>query len=101
MEEEGMGQVPIHLMDSNRDAKGFGHGKGYLYPHSFQGHFIPQQYLPNHLVGKQFYNPSDQGYESQIANRLERWRKEQAEGLIKKAKESKHDNDSSNSPRTK
>jgi len=101
MEEEGMGQVPIHLMDSNRDAKGFGHGEGYLYPHSFQGHFIPQQYLPNHLVGKQFYKPSDQGYESQIANRVEAWRKEQAEGLIKKAKESKHDNNSPNSPRSK
>ncbi len=41
MEAEGMGQVPIHLMDSNRDAKGFGHGKGYLYPHSFEGHFVP------------------------------------------------------------
>jgi putative ATPase len=83
MEAEGMGQVPIHLMDSSRDAKGFGHGKGYLYPHSFEGHFIPQQYLPDHLVGKHFYQPSDQGYEANVQERVEAWRKQQTEGLKK------------------
>jgi len=101
MEEEGMGQVPIHLMDSNRDSKGFGHGEGYLYPHSYQGHFIPQQYLPDHLLGKRFYQPSDQGYEINIAKRVEQWRKEQAEGLLKKAKDTKNDKHSSDSPRIK
>ena len=101
MEEEGMGQVPIHLMDSNRDSKGFGHGAGYLYPHSFQDHFVPQQYLPDHLLGKNFYKPSDQGFEEQIARRVEQWRKDQAEGLQKKAKESKNDNRPSNSSRIK
>lgn len=81
MEAEGMGQVPIHLMDSNRDAKGFGHGKGYLYPHSFEGHFVPQQYLPNHLAGMHFYKPSDQGYEANVQKRVEDWRKKQTDGL--------------------
>ncbi|MBE0686138.1 MAG: replication-associated recombination protein A, partial [Anaerolineaceae bacterium] len=83
MEVEGMGQVPIHLMDSNRDAKGFGHGKGYLYPHSFEGHFVPQQYLPHHLAGTHFYKPSDQGYEANVQKRLEDWRKKQIDGLKK------------------
>ena len=101
MEEEGMGQVPIHLMDSNRDSKGFGHGAGYLYPHSFKDHFVPQQYLPDHLLGKNFYKPSDQGFEEQIARRVEQWRKDQAEGLQNKAKESKNDNRPSNSSRIK
>jgi putative ATPase len=101
MEEEGMGQVPIHLMDTNRDAKGFGHGEGYLYPHSFPGHFIPQQYLPNHLVGKNFYHPSNQGYEEKIAERLTAWRKEQAEGLLRKEQESQNDNHAPHPPRTK
>ncbi|WP_083522421.1 AAA family ATPase [Longilinea arvoryzae] len=81
IEEEGVGPVPVHLMDANRDAKGLGHGKGYQYPHSFPGHFTPQQYLPTALLGRTFYHPSDQGYESQITERLERWRKLQAEGL--------------------
>jgi putative ATPase len=83
MEAEGMGQVPIHLMDSSRDAKGFGHGKGYLYPHSFEGHFIPQQYLPDHLVDTHFYKPSDQGYEANVQEQVEAWRKQQTEGLKK------------------
>jgi len=81
IEENGIGAVPNHLMDSNRDAKGFGHGKGYQYPHLFPGHFTPQQYLPTNLLGKEFYHPSDQGYESQVAGRVERWRKAQAQAL--------------------
>jgi hypothetical protein len=59
--ERGAGPVPIHLMDASRDAKGLGHGQGYQYPHSFPGHFIPQQYLPSNLLGTVFYEPSDQG----------------------------------------
>ena len=90
MEEEGMGQVPIHLMDSNRDAKGFGHGAGYQYPHSYEGHFTPQQYLPDHLLGTQFYHPSDQGYESSVQERVKNWRDQQSEGLKKMKSESKN-----------
>ena len=36
----------------------------------FAGHFIPQQYLPTELLGTTFYEPSDQGYEARIAERL-------------------------------
>lgn len=79
IEKEGTGSVPVHLMDSNRDARGLGHGKGYRYPHEFAGHFIPQQYLPEGVDGEIFYRPSDQGYEAEIAGRLARWRAAQAE----------------------
>jgi putative ATPase len=81
IEKEGIGAVPIHLMDASRDAKGLGHGAGYQYPHLFPGHFIPQQYLPETLRGSIFYQPSNQGYEAMVAERLERWRKAQAAGL--------------------
>jgi len=81
IENEGIGPVPIHLMDSNRDARGLGHGQGYQYPHNFPGHHIPQQYLPTHLLGKIFYHPSEQGYEAIVRERLARWRQAQAEGL--------------------
>ncbi|MEN6580317.1 MAG: AAA family ATPase, partial [Anaerolineaceae bacterium] len=64
--QNGAGTVPVHLMDANRDAKGFGHGEGYKYPHSFEGHWVPQQYLPDGLIGRQFYHPSEQGYEAQV-----------------------------------
>lgn len=75
IEEHGTGQVPVHLMDASRDAKGFGHGKGYQYPHLFPGHFTAQQYLPDEIRGRIFYNPSDQGWEKGVAERLAIWRK--------------------------
>jgi len=80
-QREGLGPVPPHLMDSSRDGRGLGHGKGYQYPHSFPGHHTGQQYLPTTLLGKSFYKPSDQGYEAEVAERLERWRKAQAAAL--------------------
>jgi putative ATPase len=85
IEEQGLGAVPVHLMDSNRDDKGLGHGKGYQYPHAFPGHFVAQQYLPRELLGRIFFKPSDQGYEKQILERIEKWRKLQAEGLKQSA----------------
>ena len=75
VEAEGKVDVPIHLQDANRDAKGLGHGQGYQYPHAFDGHHVPQNYLPEAIKGMRFYDPSEQGYESQVADRLERWRK--------------------------
>jgi putative ATPase len=81
IEENGAGPVPIHLMDASRDAKGFGHGQGYDYPHNHPGHWAPQQYLPNNLVGKVFYQPSDQGYEAQVQERVRMWREAQAKAL--------------------
>jgi putative ATPase len=81
IEEEGTGDVPQHLQDSNRDAVALGHGKGYQYPHESPDHFLPQQYLPRPLLGTYFYTPSGQGYEAEVTNRLERWRLAQRKAL--------------------
>ncbi len=81
IEEEGQVSVPRHLMDSNRDAAAMGHGKDYVYPHEFEGHFTPQQYLPKRLLGTYFYSPSEEGYESQVKSRLEMWREAQRKAL--------------------
>ncbi len=81
LEEEGQVSVPRHLMDSHRDAETLGHGKGYLYPHDYAGHFVPQQYLPRRLLGTYFYQPSSEGYEAQIAERLHKWRQAQRQAL--------------------
>lgn len=59
-------EVPNHLRDSSRDAEGFGHGDGYLYPHAYRDHWVAQQYLPTELVGRVFYTPTNQGYEAKI-----------------------------------
>ncbi len=66
VEDEQSGEVPNHLKDGGRDKEGFGHGKGYLYPHAYHDHWVPQQYLPDNLKGKIFYTPSENGYEGRI-----------------------------------
>lgn len=81
IEAHGAGPVPIHLMDSSRDARGLGHGQGYDYPHNHPDHWTPQQYLPDNVQGVRFYQPTDQGYEAEIAERVERWRAAQDKAL--------------------
>ncbi len=81
LEEQGQVSVPLHLMDGNRDAAAMGHGKDYVYPHDEEGHFTPQQYLPKRLLGTYFYKPSGEGYEAQVAARLEMWREAQRKAL--------------------
>lgn len=73
--------VPSHLKDPSRDRKALGHGKGYEYPHAHPDHFLPQQYLPEELLGTYFYQPSAQGYEQEVKDRLRRWREAQREAL--------------------
>ena len=63
-------EVPAHLKDDNRDAEGFGHGAGYLYPHAYRDHWVAQQYLPGSLQGRVFYTPSGQGYEKTIRDEV-------------------------------
>lgn len=80
VEEEGLVEVPDHLKDSSRDRKALGHGEGYLYPHDHPHHFVRQQYLPDRIQGRRYYEPSDEGYEKKIRERLEAWRRQDAEG---------------------
>ena len=75
--QKGITAVPQHLQDATRDARALGHGQGYQYPHENPDHYLPQQYLPRPLLGTYFYNPSQQGYEAQVVERLERWRQAQ------------------------
>lgn len=63
--------VPVHLQDSHyRGAKKIGHGIGYLYAHDYPNHYVKQQYLPDGLSGVKFYEPTENGYEKQIRERL-------------------------------
>lgn len=67
--------VPVHLQDKHYGgAEKLGHGVGYLYAHDFPEHYVKQQYLPDELVGRSFYHPTDIGYEKQIGERLRRLR---------------------------
>ena len=75
VEREGITDVPNHLKDTTRDGKALGHGDGYLYPHEFPEHWVAQQYLPQQLQGKRWYEPGELGYEKVILERLAGWRK--------------------------
>ena len=49
--------------------RAMGHGQGYKYPHEFDGHYVPEDYLPDELVGSTIYEPSDSGFEQELAAR--------------------------------
>jgi putative ATPase len=64
--------VPEHLRDTHyKGAKRLGHGEGYQYAHDFPGHFVPQQYLSAEKI---YYNPTEEGVEKKILERLQKWR---------------------------
>ncbi len=65
-------EVPNHLKDSSyKSAKKLGAGVGYLYPHSFDGHYVKQAYMPEQ---KTFYTPSSEGFEKILQERLQKRR---------------------------
>jgi putative ATPase len=76
VEKEGKVEVPDHLKDASRDGRALGHGKGYKYPHDYPGHHVRQQYLPDALQGRRYYEPGELGYEQEIAKRLKRFREQ-------------------------
>jgi len=76
VEETGGLQVPMHLRNSpTKLMKELGYGKGYEYPHNHEGHFVDEDYLPDELSGRKFYEPSHEGHEKEIANRMREWAK--------------------------
>ncbi|MEP6680578.1 MAG: replication-associated recombination protein A, partial [Chloroflexota bacterium] len=81
VEEKGRLPVPLHLRPSahRRLTREHGYGKGYLYPHDFADADVEQQYLPDELADKVYYEPSDQGLETKIGERLERLRRQRLE----------------------
>ncbi len=81
VEKEKSEEVPNHLRDASRDSEGFGHGEGYMYPHSYKDHWVAQQYLPTGLQGKIYYKPSDMGYESAIKDNVMLRREAQLEAV--------------------
>ncbi|WP_328295880.1 replication-associated recombination protein A [Kineococcus sp. NBC_00420] len=70
------GSVPPHLRDAHYSgAQKLGHGKGYVYTHDVPAGVAEQQYAPDELVGKDYYVPTDRGFENQVRERLARLRR--------------------------
>lgn len=65
--------LPNHLKDAHYGgAKDLGHGVGYQYAHNFENNYVKQQYLPDELVNRKYYEPSDNGVEKRIKEYLQR-----------------------------
>ena len=74
--QSGVKPVPLHLRNpSTRLQREWGFGKGYKYPHAYPEAWVEQDYLPEELVGRQFYTAKDQGQEPRLAARLARLRR--------------------------
>jgi putative ATPase len=71
VEANGALPVPLHLRNApHRGMKQHGIGVGYRYSHDFEGADVEQQYLPDAIVARRYYLPTDQGYEATIAARI-------------------------------
>ena len=68
--EHGALPVPAKLRPgSSAASRALGHGEGYKYPHDFEGAYVPEEYLPDQLVGTRLYEPSDSGFEAELKQR--------------------------------
>src|SRR4051812_9719618 len=75
--------VPEHLRDAHyKGAQRLGHGQNYDYSHDHEGHFVAQEYLG---AAKRYYEPTDQGVEKKIKERVEKWRAEFAKMRAEKS----------------
>jgi putative ATPase len=67
---EGALPVPLHLRNApTKLMKSLGYGGGYKYPHNFEGNYVPEDYLPEELVGERIYTPTDSGFERELGER--------------------------------
>lgn len=67
--------VPLHIRNAPTTLmKDLGYGKNYKYAHNYEDAYVPQDYLPDELQGRFFYQPTNRGYEKTIGERLQKWR---------------------------
>jgi putative ATPase len=69
------GPVPMHLRDGHyKGAAKLGHAQGYVYPHDLPSGVAAQQYAPDGIHGKRYYEPTRHGIEERYADRVEKIR---------------------------
>jgi putative ATPase len=74
--------IPRHLQDAHyKSAAALNRGKGYEYPHSYPGNFVPQQYLPDELADRVYYHPTENGVEKKIGEALRKLRPNRRENI--------------------
>ena len=85
VKKKGALPVPLHIRNAPTGLmKKLGYGKGYKYPHNYEGAEVEQDYLPDVLKGKIYYHPTDRGYDKEIRERLVRSERQDTRSKIKK-----------------
>ncbi|MDA0746060.1 MAG: replication-associated recombination protein A [bacterium] len=73
--------VPLHIRNAPTGLmKGLGYGKGYKYAHDDPEGYVAQDYLPENLVGRAYYRPTDRGYEKHVGELMSWWASLRAAG---------------------
>ena len=66
--------VPLHLRNAVTGLmRNMGYGKGYQYSHDHPGHFVQQDFLPPSLKDRRYYQPTEEGTEKEISQRMKEW----------------------------
>ncbi len=77
MDDIKSAEVPLHLRDAHyKGSEKLGH-VGYQYPHNYPNHYVKQQYLPDSITDRTFYQATEQGNESKIRQN-QQWRDSQS-----------------------
>jgi putative ATPase len=70
VQQKPAGPVPAHLRDASyRSARRIGHGVGYEYPHNDESGYVEQQYRPDNVADRTYYEPSEHGFEAEVKDR--------------------------------
>ena len=76
IEKTGSLPPPLHIRNAPTQLmKDLEYGKGYKYAHDYPDGQVEQEYMPEQLRGHTYYKPSEQGYEKEVKERLERWKR--------------------------
>ena len=67
--------------------KDLGYGEGYGYDHDFPEHVAPQEYLPDNIKGRAYYEPGELGFEKRVSERMAYWEKLRREAMMRQAEE--------------
>jgi len=81
VEQTAAAPVPLHLRNAPTGLmKGLGYGQGYQYAHDLEGKIADMQCLPDHLRGRTYYHPTQEGMEKRIRERLEEIKRRRSAG---------------------
>ncbi len=74
VEKTGTLSVPLSMRNSpTQFMKNLGYGSKYKYPHSYEGNFAEQEFMPDEAAGTTFYKPGTNKHEQELENRLQHW----------------------------